>query len=412
MKGKKKFVVILVLGSLSALGPFSIDMYLPGFIAIAEDLGTTTSEVSLSLSSFFIGISVGQLFYGPLLDRFGRKIPLFFGLGLYVFASISCAFSSSINSLIILRFLQAFGGCAGMVASRAIVRDFFQVDEIPKIFSLLMLVIAVSPIIAPTTGGFVTLHFGWQSIFIILACIGIITLLGVIFGMPVTRPGDSSVSLMPAPIIRGFRQIFIHPQFLTYAFTGAIAAAGLYAYIAGAPYVFMELYGVSATEFSWIFAIIAGGLIIASQVNTLLLRKYTSHKILKGALICQSVAGLLLVLCFISGFVNLYTTIFLIFIFLSCQGFAFPNSSALSIAPFISNAGRASALMGAVQLGIGAITSALVSILHNESAIPMAGVMAGCAVVSLTILLLGSRVIFQPLGENIKKEAIKISTAG
>ena len=153
---------------LSAIGPFSIDMYLPGFPAIAADLHTTVAHVALSLSSFFIGISAGQFLYGPLLDRYGRKRPLYIGLSVYLLASIGCALCTSVDALIVLRLVQAIGGCAGMVAARAMVRDLFPVEENAKIFSLLMLVIGVSPIIAPTVGGYVTAAFGWHYIFIIL----------------------------------------------------------------------------------------------------------------------------------------------------------------------------------------------------------------------------------------------------
>lgn len=395
MKGKNKFFIILILGLLSAIGPFSIDMYLPGFPAIAESLHTTTAHISLSLSSFFIGISMGQLLYGPLLDRFGRKNPLYFGLILYVLASIGCALCTTADALIAIRLLQALGGCAGMVAARAMVRDIFPVKENAKIFSLLMLVVAVSPIIAPTTGGYVTAIFGWQSIFIILASIGLITLASAYFALPESRNADVSVSLLPKPIIKSFLEITKVPQFYTYAFTGSIAAAGLYAYIAGSPHVFMELYHVTGKQYGWIFAIIAGGLITSSQINTLMLRKYTSEQIIRVALLLQCIAGITLFIGSVFHFVGLFSSIFLIFIFLSCQGFTFPNSSALSMAPFTTNAGRASALMGAIQLGIGAFTSALVSLLHNETALPMSGVMASCAVSSFIVLLAGSRVIFK-----------------
>ncbi len=395
MKGKNKFFIILILGLLSAIGPFSIDMYLPGFTAIAEDLHTTTAHVSLSLSSFFIGISIGQLLYGPLLDRFGRKNPLYFGLVLYVVASIGCALCTSADALIAIRFLQALGGCAGMVAARAMVRDIFPVKENAKIFSLLMLVVAVSPIIAPTTGGYVTALFGWQSIFIILAAIGLATLVSVYFALPESRQADVSVSLLPKPIVKSFLEIIKVPQFYTYAFTGSIAAAGLYAYIAGSPHVFMELYHVTGEQYGWIFAVIAAGLITSSQINTLMLRNFTSEQIIRVALLCQSIAGVTLFIGSLFHFVGLFSSIFLIFIFLCCQGFTFPNSSALSMAPFTLNAGRASALMGAIQLGIGAFTSALVSFLHNETALPMAGVMAACAVLSFIVLMAGSRAIFR-----------------
>ncbi len=405
MKGKNKFFIILILGLLSAIGPFSIDMYLPGFPAIAESLHTTTAHISLSLSSFFIGISIGQLLYGPLLDRFGRKNPLYFGLTLYVLASIGCALCTSADALIAIRLLQALGGCAGMVAARAMVRDIFPVKENAKIFSLLMLVVAVSPVIAPTTGGYVTAMFGWQSIFIILASIGLVTLVSVYFALPESRSADVSVSLLPKPIIKSFLEIIKVPQFYTYAFTGSIAAAGLYAYIAGSPHVFMELYHVTGKQYGWIFAIIAGGLITSSQINTLMLRKYTSEQIIRVALLCQSIAGITLFIGSLFHFVGLFSSIFLIFIFLSCQGFTFPNSSTLSMAPFITNAGRASALMGAIQLGIGAFTSALVSFLHNETAIPMAGVMACCAVLSFIVLLAGNRVIFKTSATLVREKS-------
>ncbi|MEO8108915.1 MAG: multidrug effflux MFS transporter [Ginsengibacter sp.] len=410
MKGKKKFFIILILGSLSAIGPFSIDMYLPGFTAIAADLHTTTAYISLSLSSFFVGISLGQLLYGPLLDRYGRKNPLYFGLVLYILASVGCALCRSADALIAIRLLQALGGCAGMVAARAMVRDIFPVEENAKIFSLLMLVIAVSPIVAPTTGGYVTALFGWQFIFIILASIGAITLASVYFALPESRKADPTVSLLPAPIIQNFLQIVKVPQFYTYAFTGSIAAAGLYAYIAGSPHVFMELYHVTGQQFGWIFAIIAGGLILSSQVNTIVLGKYSSEQIIGIALFCQSIAGCLLFIGSLFHFLGLFSTIFLIFIFLSCQGFTFPNSSALSMAPFTTNAGRASALMGAIQLGIGAFTSALVSFLHNETALPMSGVMAACALLSFTILLTGKRAIHKALARDINEKSGEIIT--
>jgi DHA1 family bicyclomycin/chloramphenicol resistance-like MFS transporter len=343
-----------------------------------------------------------------LLDKFGRKKPLYFGLTLYLLASIGCAFSKTTDALIAIRLLQALGGCAGMVAARAMVRDLFPVEENAKIFSLLMLVVAVSPIIAPTLGGYVTAAFGWQSIFVILAAIAAFTLVAVYFALPESRLPDASVSLRPKSIIKSFLQISQVPQFYTYAFTGSIAAAGLYAYIAGSPYVFMELYKVNEKQYGWIFATISMGLIISSQINTLLLKKFTSEQIIRVALLCQSVTGILLFLGTFYHLLGLFSTIFLIFIFLSCQGFIFPNSSALSMAPFSKNAGSASALMGAIQLGIGAFTSALVSMLHNETALPMTGVMAFCALLSFVVLLLGRKVIYRTNTESVQEESAEM----
>jgi DHA1 family bicyclomycin/chloramphenicol resistance-like MFS transporter len=242
---KKNFLIILILGLLSAIGPFSIDMYLPGFPAIAADLHTTVAHVSLSLSSFFIGISAGQLLYGPLLDRFGRKRPLYIGLSLYLITSLACTFANSANTLITFRLLQALGACGGMVASRAMVRDLFPVNEIAKVFSMLMLVIGVSPIIAPTVGGYITAAIGWQYVFVTLTVMTAFILAGVYFVLPESKKPDPAFSLKPAPIINGFWNVLKQPQFYTYALTGSIATSGLYAYISGSPYIFMELFKVS-----------------------------------------------------------------------------------------------------------------------------------------------------------------------
>ena len=393
MKGRNKFLMILILGMLSAIGPFSIDMYLPGFSTIAKDLHTTISRVTLSLSSFFIGISMGQLLYGPILDRYGRKKPVYVGLSIYLLASIACSFCKTVDALIFFRFIQAVGACAGMVASRAFVRDVFPVEENAKVFSLLMLVIGVSPIIAPTLGGYVTAGFGWPWVFVILSVMAAGTLIAMHFYLPDGRAPDTSVSFMPAPIIRGFLSVIKEPQFYTYAFTGAIASAGLYAYISGSPFVFMELFHVSEKHYGWIFAIVALGLIISSQLNSLVLRKYKSEQIIRVALLFQTLTGLTLLLGSYYHFTGLYSTVFLCMIFLSCQGFTFPNSSALSMAPFSRNAGSASALMGAIQLGIGAIMSATVGILSNNTSLPMTGVMFGCALSSFIVLMIGRRAI-------------------
>ncbi|MEP6627575.1 MAG: Bcr/CflA family multidrug efflux MFS transporter [Ginsengibacter sp.] len=407
MKGRERFFAIFTLGLLSAMGAFSIDMYLPGFPAIAKDLHTTVAHITLSITSFFIGISIGQMIYGPLLDKYGRRKPLYIGLVVYLIASVGCAFAPTADALIGIRFLQALGSCAGLVASRALVRDIFPVNENAKIFSLLMLVLALSPIVAPTLGGYVTSLFGWQSIFYILAGIAGLTLILVYFKLPEGRSPDPGISLLPAPIIKGFLEVAKEPQFYTYAFAGAIASSGLYAYIAGSPFVFMELYHVSDKQYGWIFAIIAMGLILAAQVNSVLLRKFSSEQIIRVTLFCQCLAGLALVLGTWFNVLGLYSTIFLIWVFLSTQGFAFPNSSALSLAPFSKNAGTASALMGAIQLGIGAISTALVSFFNNDTAMPMAAVMCICAITSFIVLLIGRKIIANASINELKKETLK-----
>jgi MFS transporter, DHA1 family, multidrug resistance protein len=409
MLKRKRSTLILILGLLSAIGPFSIDMYLPGFPSIAADLQTTVDNVSYSLSSFFIGICVGQLICGPLLDRYGRKLILYVGLAIYIVASFACALSTSVEMLIGFRFLQALGCCVGMVAPGAIVRDIFPVNENVKVFSLLILILGVSPIIAPTVGSYLIIAFGWKYVFIVLAIIAALLLLAVIFQLPESKQPDPSMSLRPGNILTNFKFVLKQPQFFTYAFSGAIAAAGLFAYLAGSPFVFMKIFKMSEQQYGWIFGLIAAGLITCSQLNNVLLRKFSSEQIIRTVLVVQSITGLLLCICSYFDWLNLYSTIFLIFLFLAGQGFSFPNSAALSMAPFTKEAGSASALMGAMQMGFGAIASALVGMINNGTTLPMLVVMAGCAILGLIILGVGrKRIEYHSRLEDVEEQAFDL----
>jgi len=366
-------------------------MYLPGFPTIAAKLHTTVDRVAYSLSSFFIGICIGQLLCGPLLDRFGRKKPLLTGLVLYILASIGCSLSNSVEALILFRFLQALGGCVGMIAPTAIVRDLFPVNENAKVFSLLILILGVSPILAPTVGSYVVATVGWQWVFVVLAVVTLLILLAVVRWLPESKGADAAFSLRPRSILQGFANVLKESQFTTYALAGSIASAGLFAYLAGSPFVFMQLYGVSEQQYGWIFALIAAGLIGSSQLNNLVLRRYDSAQILRVVLFSQSLIGLLLIAGIATGVLGLASTIGLIFLFLSCQGFTFPNGAALAMAPFTKGAGSASALMGAFQMAFGAIASALVGMFFNGTAVPMAAIMAVCCVAGFGILHFGAR---------------------
>lgn len=381
--------LILILGLLSAIGPFSIDMYLPGFPSIAKNLHTTVDYVAYSLSAFFIGICVGQLLCGPLLDRFGRKKPLIWGLVIYIVASVSCSLATSVEMLITFRFLQALGGCVGMVAPNAIVRDVFPVSENARVFSLLILILGVSPILAPTAGSFIIASYGWRVVFIILAVVTTMILVAVILWLPESKKADPTFSLKPRPILTNFTNVLKQPGFYTYAFAGATASAGLFAYLAGSPFVFMQLHSVSEKQYGFIFSLIAIGLIGCSQLNNLLLKKFSSADILRMVLIVQSCVGITLVIGTAFFSIGLVPTVALMFLFLSCQGFTFPNSAALAMAPFSTGAGSASALMGALQMGFGAVASALVGLFFNATAIPMAIIMAACTLMGLIVLLIG-----------------------
>src|SRR6218665_26215 len=393
MTRQKYISLILILGSLTALGPFSIDMYLPGFTAIAEDLNTTANKVSLSLSSYFIGISAGQLLYGPLLDRFGRKKPLYFGLLVYIFASLGCSLTTDIDWFIFLRLIQAVGSCAASVAAMTMVRDLFPVNDSPKVFSLLMLVVGLSPMLAPTIGGYVIAGFGWHTVFMILMLMGTGILFAARFGLPVTQAPDLSVSLKPKPILHNFAKVLKEPQFAAYAFSGAAAFSGLFAYVAGSPILFMDIFKVNEKTYGWIFAFMSLSFIGSSQLNSILLRKFKSEQLVFAALILQCFTAGLFLLAAYQNWLGLYETIAMLFVYLACLGLSNPNTAGLSLAPFSKNAGSASALLGALQLGMGSLSSIAIGIFVKNSMVPMVAIMASGSVLALLILLIGRRKI-------------------
>lgn len=391
MTKKRYFFTVLILGSLTALGPFSIDMYLPGFPAIAKSLHTTTAQVSLSLSSFFVGLAAGQLLYGPLLDRFGRKKPLYIGLVFYIITSIGCYFSGDINSLIILRFVQAIGACAASVASMTMVRDIFPLDQNAKIFALLILILGASPMIAPTVGGYITEAWGWHLIFVVLGCMALAILLAVIFFLPESYEPNPNYSLMPGPIITSFLEVIKNPQFYTYAFAGAFSFASLFVYVSASPIVFMEVFKVSAKTYGWIFAGLSIGFIGASQVNNLLLKRYKSEQIIWVALTVQVITAAIFLVGSWYNWYGMTATIAITFVMLCCVGTLNPNASALSLAPFEHSAGTASALLGAMQLGLGALMTLGIGIFKSQSSVPMAGIMESTALIGMIILIFGAK---------------------
>lgn len=386
---KSKALLIIILGILSAIIPFSIDMYLPGFPVIASDLNVTVDMVSYSLASFFIGICIGQLITGPLLDRYGRKTPLYIGIIIYILASIGCSLTNSVELLIVLRFLQALGGSVTMVAPRAIVRDIFPVNENAKIFSVLILVLSISPLLAPSFGSLIISTIGWKFVFVALAIITGLVLISLFLWLPESKGTDLSVTIKPRKILKGYISVLKHPVFFTYAISGSISFAALFAYLSGSPFVFMKIHNVSQTQYGIIFAIIAVGLTASSQLNSYLLRKHSPEKLMVFFIILQAIIGFILVVGTFTGILNLYSTIALIFLFLFCQGSCFPNSSALAMAPFAKDAGAASALLGALQMGLGALSAALVGIANPQSSLPMVTVMFGCTLLGLIVLGIG-----------------------
>jgi len=386
-------IILLILGLLSAVGPFSIDMYLPAFQTIAKDFNTSVDQVQLSLTSFFIGIALGQLIYGPLLDKYGRKKPLLIGLLIYVLATILCILTRNVEHLIAFRFLQALGSCAGMVASRAMIQDYYEPREAARVFSLLMLVIAISPILAPSAGAFLLNHLDWHYIFVSLLLIGAIIFVATYFYLPESYPGRKDFSLRPKAIIGNFWEVFSNKTFLIYCLVGSIASSGLYAYLAGSSFVMQQHFGLSQTQYGLAFAFVASAMIVATQINRALLKRWTSTQISKIANVWQSSVALLMVICLVSDTLSFTVLLGLIFCYLLGHGFIFPNTSAMALSPFKALAGSASALLGCVQMGIGALTSGMVSILHNGTPYPMVMVMSTAAILSLLIHFTSGRSI-------------------
>ncbi len=386
-----RFLIVLILGALSTISPFAIDMYLPAFPEVAADLHTSTARISLSISSYFAGLAVGQLLYGPLLDRFGRKPPLYAGLVLFIAASLLCLCAPSVNWLIAMRFLQALGGCAAQTAAMAMVRDFFPVKDTAKIISWLILILGVSPLLAPTVGGAVAAHLGWRWVFIILAVVAFLNVVVCHLYLPDGHQPDRSVSLRPAPILRNFGEVLREPQFLTFALSGAFAFSGLLAYVAGSPIIFMDVFHVDKRTFSLIFAGLATGFIGSNQINVLLLRRFSSAQIYLGVLLIECPAALLFLVGTGFGWLGLPSTLTLLFICLSTLGLAYPNAAALAMSPFERNIGSASAMLGFLQIGVSGLASAVIGLLDSHQILPVALILASMSWIGLGIYLLGRR---------------------
>jgi len=382
--------LLLVLGMLTAFGPMSIDMYLPALPALARNLGSDAAGVQLTLSAFFIGLSVGQLAYGPLADRIGRRPPLLAGIALFVVASAGCAMAGSLDTLIAWRALQAIGACAGMVISRAVVRDRHAPGEAARVLSLLMLIMGLAPILAPLAGGWVLEHAGWRAIFWVLVVFGLACLVAVLAWLPETRPGPPVRGAHDEAPVAWYR-LLADRRFLRPTLAGALAQAGMFAYISASPFVFIEVYGVPASDYGWLFGSNAVGLIAASQWNRHLLSKGAMEPVLRRAHAANALCGVLLVAVAASGIGGLPLLMVPLFGYIASLGLTFPNSAATSMASFPRQAATASSLFGTIQFALAAITGTLAGRLHDGTALPMAGIIAACGLSAVAVRWLFAR---------------------
>ncbi|HEX8960969.1 MAG TPA: multidrug effflux MFS transporter [Geobacteraceae bacterium] len=373
--------LVLILGALTAFSSMSIDMYLPAFPRIARDLGVSLGTVQLSISAFLFGSAAGQLFYGPLADRWGRRTPLLLGLTLYVVSTVGCACVRTGEGLLFWRVVMAVGGGAGMVISRAVVRDLYDTAEAARMFSLLMLVMGAAPILAPIAGGQLLLVTGWRGIFGFLGVFGLASLCAAAASLPESLPAERRIRRSFGDMTAVYGHLLRNRHYLRYAIALGCVAGVNFSYISGAPFLFIELHGVSPQQFGLFFGANAFGLIGASQLNRRLLRRFTPQQILKAAFTVNAAAALLLTAAGLTAIGGFPAQVALIFVCLCMTGFLYPNVTALAMAPFDKAAGSASALLGTIQYTLGATAGGAVGMFHNGTAVPMTATMAVCGLI-------------------------------
>jgi DHA1 family bicyclomycin/chloramphenicol resistance-like MFS transporter len=389
---RHRSLIVLLIGALNTITPFSIDMYLPGFSQIAKDFATDTGKVAVSVSTYFLGFALGQLLYGPLLDRFGRKRPLYIGLSIYIVITLACIVAPSINAFLVLRFFQALSGCVASVAAMAIVVDMYPGNKSSRILSMMVLILGMSPLLAPSIGTAILSVGSWHSVFVVLAAIAALLLLCSIFFLPETHKPEGKISLLPKHITGMFVSILRDPRFYIYSLSGSLAFTGLFCYVAGSPALFMEYFHLSPGTYGIIFAALSIGFIGGSQLVHFLSKRFLPGTILKTALICQAIAATtFFIITAILKLDSLMVVIGFLFVILSMVGLSYPNAASLALGPFAKNAGAASALLGSIQIGLGALFSAVVGLLPFKGTFSLALVMAVTAVAATMLIVMGKR---------------------
>jgi DHA1 family bicyclomycin/chloramphenicol resistance-like MFS transporter len=369
---RSRLVFVLVLGSLTAFGPLSIDMYLPGLPAMARSLDAGASEAQLTLTACLVGLALGQLLAGPLSDRLGRRRPLLVGVAAYSVASLVCARAPSVEVFTGVRLIQGLAGAAGIVISRAAVRDMYAGVEAARFFSILMLVNGLAPILAPVIGGQLLKITSWRGVFVTLAVIGAVLLLGALAAFHETLPPDRRRSDGLRATLGTMRDLCRDRVFVGYATASGLSFAAMFSYIAGSPFVLEDIYGVSPQVFSAVFAVNACGIVAASQLNHHLLARYTPRALLRAALLAGAGAGVVLLTLVLIGGLGVWSVIVPLFVVVASVGMVMPNSTALALTDHPEAAGSASALLGMLQFVVGAVAAPLVGIAGKHTAVPMA----------------------------------------
>ncbi|WCN84529.1 multidrug effflux MFS transporter [Micromonospora sp. LH3U1] len=387
MTNRQRVQLVLVLGAMIAIGPLTIDMYLPALPAITAGLQTTETAVQLTLTGTLVGLALGQLLIGPLSDVVGRRLPLLAGLAVHIAASVLCVFAPNIEVLGALRVLQGLGVAAATVVATAVVRDLFSGASFARIFSRLMLVMGLAPILAPTLGSGLLRWTEWRGVFAALAVLGALLIVVAALRLPETLPLARRRTGGVGATLRDYRGLLNDRAFVGLVLVAGLAMAALFAYVSGSSFVLQQEYGLDEQQFGVAFGAGAVGLIAATQFNVRLLRRYTPQQILISALIAGTAAGLLLVMFAATGFGGLGTLLASLWLVLAAAGLALPNAPALAMSRHSEAAGTAAALLGAVQFGIGAVSAPLAG-LFGTGSVPMAIVIAGGMAAALIVMLL------------------------
>lgn len=372
----------LILGLLSAVGPFAIDMYLPAMPQVAADLHVDEATAALTLTSYFIAFGLAQLIYGPMADALGRKLPLLLGLGIFVVATIGAGFAPDINWLITARAIQGFGAATLMVVPRAVIRDTASGPEAARMMAAIMVVTAVSPMLAPLTGSLVLAWGDWRVIFLILAFAAIISLALVLFVLPETLHPEHRQRIEAKPMLAAAKRLLTDRRFMGLTMIGGFGIASFFVFIATASFVYIKSYNLSPTEFSLAFAFNAIGFFTASQFAARLTARYGMEKVISLAISGFAAALFVLTLVVWAGFDSLYIIIAGLFVGNACLGLVLPTSMVMSLDPHPDIAGMASSLGGTLQMLTGGVMIALAGPFMDNSPLSMVVAIAVCALLS------------------------------
>jgi MFS transporter, DHA1 family, multidrug resistance protein len=376
--------LFVLLAALTAFAPLTTDIYVPAMPAMQQAFATSATAIQLTLSTYFIGFALGQLFYGPVADHFGRKPPLFVGMALFIVASVACSLAPTVGWIAGARFVQAVGACAGSVIARAMVADMFEAQQAARVFAMLTMVMGVAPVLAPSVGAYLLAWFGWEAIFWALTAFGVLCLIAAWLKLPETLAPDHVAPLALGSALRQYGVIAADRRFLAYCLPGACGMGGMFAYIAGSSFVFIGRYHFTPAGYALLFGVNSFAIIGGAQVNRLLLHRHRAEALLRRALMVQFAVALTLLGAALTEPARAAVIIVPLFCYLATIGFVFPNAMAMAMSAFRHRAGSASATLGAIQSSLASITAIAVGAIGSATAVPMAVVIAFYGALAVT----------------------------